>query len=294
MKHSITYRLSDAPMVGLAAKKVVTEAHKHRDRTAPFHVLFYILEGQFPIVEDGVEHVLSEGTLFFLKSGVQHWGEHYIPVGTTFIYVHFFLQDVTDEIGVWNEFTPFLTFQNNRIRKRNFRETTLTLPKRIDNLQGSDLEHKLLQLASVYNSEDAFRILRINAMLSDILADCIQLKFKSDLSTEEVRIQEIVSYLQAHRNEPFRSQAVEQHMGLSYKYMEEFFKKKTGMTIQQYHTRLRIQEAEQLLRTTQYSISEIAASLGYQDPLYFSNVFKKATSVSPREYRKNIDNIIIE
>ena len=82
-------------------------------------------------------------------------------------------------------------------------------------------------------------------------------------------------------------------MGLSYKYMEEFFKKRIGMTIQQYHTNLRIHEAEKQLRTTQYSISEISGNLGFQDPLYFSNVFKKATGVSPRDYRKNIDTIII-
>lgn len=294
MKHTITYRLSDAPMVSVADKKLVNEAYKHKQRIVPFHVLFYIMEGQFPIVEDGVEYVLNEGTLFFLKAGVEHWGEHYIPAGTSFIFMHFFLEDVTEEEGEWNEFTPFLTFRKNRIKRRNFRETTLTLPKRIDHLQGSDLEHKLLQLATFYNSGDAFRVLRINAMLSDILADCIQLKFKADLTTTELRIQEIVSYLQAHRNDPFRSREIEQHMGLSYKYMEEFFKKGTGMTIQQYHTMLKIYEAEQLLRTTQYSVSEISAKMGYQDPLYFSNVFKKATGMSPREYRNNMDSIIIE
>ena len=100
--------------------------------------------------------------------------------------------------------------------------------------------------------------------------------------------------MQAHREEPFRSQEIEQHMGLSYKYMEESFKKKVVLTIQQYHTAIRIQEAERLLSTTQDSISEISEKLGYQDPLYFSNVFKKATGVSPRNYRKNIETIIIE
>ena len=294
MKHTITYRLSDAPMVSVADTRLVTESYKHKVRTVPFHVLFYILEGQFPIVEDGVEHVLNEGTLFLLKAGVEHWGEHYIPVGTSFIFIHFFLGDVSEEEPVQNKFTPFITFHKNRIRLRNYNEITVTLPKRIDNLKGSDLEHKLLQLASFYNSGDAFRVLRINAMLSDILADCMQLKFKVNLTTTELRVQEIISYLQAHRNEPFHSENIEQHMGLSYKYMEESFKKSVGMTIQQYHTAIRIREAERLLSATQDSVSEISERLGYQDPLYFSNVFKKATGVSPRNYRKNIETIIIE
>lgn len=294
MKHTITYRLADAPKVSIAAQRFVNESYKHKERNVPFHVLFYILEGQFPIVEDGVEYILNEGTLFFLKAGVEHWGAHYIPVGTSFIFVHFFLEDVEEEEGERTEFTPFLTFRKNRIKRKDFREITLSLPKRIDNLQGSDLEHKIRQLAAFYNSGDAFRVLRINAMLSDILADCIQMKFKANFTTTELRIQEIMAFLQAHKNDPFRSTEIEQHMGLSYKYMEDFFKKGTDMTIQQYHTMLKISEAEQLLRTTQDSVSEISVRLGYQDPLYFSNVFKKATGLSPREYRKNLDSIIIE
>lgn len=299
MKHAITYRLSEGPLVSVADKRIVTESYKHKQRIAPFHVLFYILEGQFPIIEDGEEHILNEGTLFFLKAGVEHRGVQYIPSGTTFIFMHFFLKDVSDEeLGEeeipQNEFMPYITFHKNRIKRKNFRETIVTLPKRIDNLQGSDLEHKILQLASFYNSGDAFRMLRINGMFSDILADCIQLQFKSDLTTTELRIQEIISYLQAHRDESFHSRDIEQHMGLSYKYMEESFKKRVGLTIQQYHTAIRIQEAERLLSATQDSISEISEKLGYQDPLYFSNVFKKATGVSPRNYRKNIETIIIE
>lgn len=293
MKHSITYRLSDMPMVSLADKRVVSEAYKHKVRTAPFHVLFYILEGQLPVVEDGVEYILNEGTLFFLKAGVQHWGEHYISAGTSFIFVHFFLPEAIISEAPQKEFIPPVSMSKNRFRPRDFQETVITLPKRIDNLQGSDLEHNMCQLASYYHSGDPFRPLRMNNMLSNILADCMQLKFKENVTMAELRIQEILTFLQVHCREPFRSREIEQHMGLSYKYMEEFFKKRIGMTIQQYHTSLRIHEAEQLLRTTQYSVSEISESLGYQDPLYFSNVFKKATGVSPRDYRKNIDTIII-
>lgn len=40
------------------------------------------------------------------------------------------------------------------------------------------------------------------------------------------------------------------------------------------------------LISTKLSITEIAAQVGYQDPLYFSRVFKKLVGVSLREYRK--------
>lgn len=294
MQHSISYRLSDTPIVSYADKRIVTKAYKHRLRTAHFHVMFYVLEGRIPVVEDGTEHILNEGTLFFLKAGVEHWGEHYIPTGTSFIFVHFYVSDASESELPQNEYAPAISLAANRVKEHEFRETVITLPKRIDNLQGSDLEHSICQMADFYNSGDAFRALKINTMLANIFADCMQLKYKENITTSELRIQEIISYLQAHKNEPFRSQNIEEHMGLSYKYMEESFKKRIGMTIQQYHTGIRIHEAEQMLRATQDSISEISAKLGYQDPLYFSNVFKKATGVSPRNYRQIISTIIIE
>lgn len=294
MKHTITYRLSNTPIISYTDKRLVTKAYKHRVRTAPFHVMFYVLEGQLPIVEDGTEYLLQEGTLFFLKAGVQHWGEHYIPVGTLFVFVHFHLLDADRKELPQREYEPTISLAANRVNAHEFKETVVTLPKRIDHLGGSDLERSICHLAEFYHEGDAFRALKINAMLMNIFADCMQLKYKENITTTEIRIQEILSYLQAHRNEAFRAQEIAEHMGLSYKYMEEGFKKRTGMTIQQYHTSLRIHEAEQMLRATSAPIAEISEKLGYQDPLYFSNVFKKATGMSPRNYRQNIGLISIE
>lgn len=63
------------------------------------------------------------------------------------------------------------------------------------------------------------------------------------------------------------------------------FKKHTGITPQQYITNIRINKAKELLRTSSFNISEISSYVGYQNPLYFSRIFKKCTSVSPSEYK---------
>ncbi|MBQ9765576.1 MAG: helix-turn-helix domain-containing protein [Lachnospiraceae bacterium] len=297
MNHLISYRISEQPLVGLADIRTTHNPFKHIERTAPFHVLLYIMKGELPIVEDGTEYILSEGTLFFLKSYTKHWGEKLIMPGTSFAYVHFRLPDAYDSLysnAPVAEFTPQISLERYRIRPREFRETMITLPKRIDNLLGSNLEYKLKELASVYNSDDPFRKLRVNAMLSDILVDCYRLQFKTPTTIKDIRADEIVSFLRTHRDEPFNSQKIEEHMKLSYKYLEEGFKKRTGMTIQQYHTALRIREAERLLGSSTQSVSEISEQLGYSDPLYFSNVFKKHTGYSPRAYRNSIVTVVTE
>lgn len=53
----------------------------------------------------------------------------------------------------------------------------------------------------------------------------------------------------------------------------------------QYITSTRIARAQGLLESTDYNISEIASIVGYENPLYFSRIFKKLVGVSPRKYR---------
>lgn len=68
------------------------------------------------------------------------------------------------------------------------------------------------------------------------------------------------------------------------------FKEYSGQTPLQYIIDIRLQTAKRLLETTNYSISEISRSVGYDNPLYFSRLFHKHLGISPREYRTNSQN----
>ena len=62
----------------------------------------------------------------------------------------------------------------------------------------------------------------------------------------------------------------------------------TGVTPMQYIISLRIQQAQRLLGTSEYNVTEVSSLVGYDNPLYFSRLFKKQTGMSPSEYRKNL------
>lgn len=74
---------------------------------------------------------------------------------------------------------------------------------------------------------------------------------------------------------------------LSESYFSHHFKEIVGIPPMQYLTELRILKAKDLLLGDDLSISSVASLLGYEDPLYFSKVFKKTTGISPRNYQKN-------
>ena len=63
------------------------------------------------------------------------------------------------------------------------------------------------------------------------------------------------------------------------------FRTLTGSTPLQYILSIRMSNARTLLEHSQYNVSEVAALVGFDDPLHFSHLFKKHTGISPSEYR---------
>ncbi len=76
--------------------------------------------------------------------------------------------------------------------------------------------------------------------------------------------------------------------GMSVSWFIRNFRQYTGATPMQYIVSIRITNAQMLLETTSYTISEISRIVGYDNPLYFSRLFHKQKGTSPSEYRKRI------
>ena len=70
-------------------------------------------------------------------------------------------------------------------------------------------------------------------------------------------------------------------------YLSHNFKEKTGCNFVEYLTRVRMEEASWLLRNTELSVGNIAAMVGYENPGYFSRVFKTYHTLTPEQYRRN-------
>ncbi len=71
-------------------------------------------------------------------------------------------------------------------------------------------------------------------------------------------------------------------------YLRHLFRKKTGMTFNEFKTTQRIKKAKLLLRTSRHKIIDIAAACGFENACYFTLVFTKNVGVSPTEYRKAV------
>lgn len=93
-------------------------------------------------------------------------------------------------------------------------------------------------------------------------------------------------YIQKHFTEPLTLEEVSDAIGFSVNYFSTLFKKETGEGFNKYLTKVRMDEARNLLRDTPLSVAEICAKVGYGDVKHFTKTFKNETSLTPGEYRK--------
>lgn len=93
-------------------------------------------------------------------------------------------------------------------------------------------------------------------------------------------------YIDSHYSEPKLSlHEVAANANLSASYFCVVFSQEAGQTFKEYLTDVRIGKAKELLRVTALRSTDIAYQVGYNDPHYFSSVFKKNTGLSPTEFR---------
>lgn len=78
---------------------------------------------------------------------------------------------------------------------------------------------------------------------------------------------------------------VAKYIGINRSYLTNIFKKKMGISPQEYLLQYRLNRGCKLLLETRLSIQEIAQKIGYENPLTFSKMFKSVYGVSPRNYR---------
>ena len=96
-------------------------------------------------------------------------------------------------------------------------------------------------------------------------------------------------YFSEHYNEAISIEDFAQSRGMSVSWFMRNFKQIAKVTPMQYILNIRINNAVTLLETTNYNVAEISAIVGYDNPLYFSRIFKKQRGVSPSDYRKTLE-----
>lgn len=123
----------------------------------------------------------------------------------------------------------------------------------------------------------------------DIVAESILLyifsRLSANLSAHDATIQKIIDITEEHfRDAELSLTRIAKEIGYNSKYLSHYFKEKMNVTYSEYLRSLRFKYAISLFELGISSVKNVALLSGFSDPLYFSNAFKKAIGISPREF----------
>ncbi|KRF03333.1 hypothetical protein ASG89_23095 [Paenibacillus sp. Soil766] len=96
------------------------------------------------------------------------------------------------------------------------------------------------------------------------------------------------SIVREHYNRDLQLAEVANRVSMNYSYFSKLFKERTGLTFTAYLTKVRMEEAQKLLKDPTLRINEISEKVGYGNLYHFSRAFKNYFGVSPKEHRKTM------
>lgn len=236
-------------------------------RTSPFINFTYVVSGQAEFFIDDEKYTVRGGDLICVQKGCKEFASVNSDNPMDCYCVNAFVYDFSgNEIPL-----PFHTVTHIGIH---------------DNIIASfqEMTAAWLLRGSCYR-------LKARAIFMHILERCHQIIYQHNYPKyKNKRIKMVLQYVIDHYAEPLSIEKMAKMTKLSTLYFGTLFKRETGQTFRQYLTTIRINQAENMLSSGMYNVSEAAAECGFSNVFYFSKVFKEHRGITPSEILKSNNN----
>ena len=137
------------------------------------------------------------------------------------------------------------------------------------------------------NRDAVYECMVAEALFGYLLADW-QTRLEEGKGRDGVR-QAVLSLLEQGRRERMSIAEMARAAGMCERSFRDAVHEATGLSPKAYMLKGEMAAAMELLRTTDMTVSEIAACFNYTSPFYFSRVFKKHYGISPQHVREGIE-----
>lgn len=230
--------------------------------------LTYIVGGRAEYLVNGVPHMVKTGDLIYIPKGCMR-------------------SAVTFEDDLMEGYC--LNFQLKNLQGQ---DVELPFP-RISNI---GIQQDIISLFNdlnndYYRREPGYRM-KLRGWLQFILHRYIELiVFKNNTNTYDDRIEKVLRYITKHYSEDLSIQELSKKFGLSQSYFGTLFTQTTSMSFRQYLMKVRLNVAEDMLLSGEYSVSAVAEVCGFTDVFYFSKVFKASRGRSPSSIIPSVPHI---
>lgn len=267
----------------------------HFSRIIDEYIMYIIKDGNMYIKEDEVKYHLKTGDIIILEPNLKHVG--YKSAICDYYYIHFKHDDLKISVKANDEELQDLAEKrrrclicNNLIEDR-INDPITYLPKTM-NVSIGPIAQELKSIINIYNKREEFYKLHTSTNIHSFflnLSHEMLLEYLANLSSKTARksvhiAENIIKYLNHHYMEKISSKDIEEMFEVNFDYMNRVFSKLTETTIFRYINQLRINNAKQLIETSNLSFGDIAYLVGIEDRYYFSRLFNRLTNMTPTQY----------
>ncbi|WP_396600874.1 AraC family transcriptional regulator [Algibacter sp. R77976] len=247
-------------------------AHNHyrfRKKGAKEFIFIYCIKGKGEIIINNERTEITPNQLFIIPNKVKHE----------------YRADKTDPWSIyWFHFNgtmaPNLYKRYKSTNYNNYRDVSFSSDK-------IDLFNRIFDLFERNYLEN--QIEYANLLSLGLISSLIYHNSDSRTKTnqKETLVDQIKSFLLNNLEENFSLVEIADKFNYSKSYLHTKFKKETGYPIMVFFNLKKAQKACEYLNYTDMSIKEISYKVGFDDPLYFSRIFKNFMGKSPRHYKQS-------
>lgn len=240
-----------------------------------FCEIIYILSGQGFIILDGNKHFIKTGDLIVINPNTIHEesSDKNNPLHFLFLAIdRFKVSGLENNMLIPADAYPIMTLTSYKFKVESyFLDIVKETANRVEYFE--TISHSLVCALIVL-------ILRVyissNNTFNNTTSEC----------------QKVQQYIDQNYQSEITLESLAKTIYISKHHLSHIFKSETGMSPIKYVITKRISEASRLLIETQDPIYEIANKVGYTDPVYFSQIFKKTVGISPQNFRNKYNPII--
>ncbi|WP_079441641.1 response regulator [Clostridium chromiireducens] len=206
----------------------------------------------------------------------------------------YFIQIENENISDFKNLKIDLAFNLRREIKKRFNVSVRAgLGETFDSVEQIVESYRQATKCLVYNSDNV-NIIYIDDVNDKLLKDqyTINVKENKSRNTNKIKMklfEDVKNYIRENIEEELELEKVANNFGLSVYYFSRTFKEVTGVNFSDYVNKCRIDIAKELLLSGEMNVKEVCYKVGYNDPNYFSKVFKKYEGVSPVNFKISID-----
>lgn len=258
--------------------------YTHPDRILDYHVFLYVAQGAMQVIEEGTEYVVRQHEYVFLEKGLHHWGLPATPESTSWYWIHFNLTE--DGSTVYKDHLPLPALD---YYYPDYYQYRIPLPKYGKAPAG--MEEQLTTVIKLLRHSDSHSMTRSSISVLQLFLDLHTSSAFRQAAVPDSKhslVEQIMSYLSERLEEPYDAGGLQAHLNMNYSYLSSLFRKSTGYSIVQAHTKLKMNKAVEMMRNSSMTISQISLALGYQNPFYFSRVFKKIIGEPPSAFIRQL------